>query len=219
MQWDAIKERLAALDVSSLADTDKSMRVLDPEIRPLRTGLKLIGRARTVRCFDDFLTIIQAIEEASPDEALIIDSQGSRTAMFGELLSLEASRRGLAGLVVDGVCRDSRTLRSLDIPVYSRGVTAAAGTANRLGETQIEIQCGGVAVNPGDIVFGDDDGLIVISPDEAAKRIPAAEKIQRVEIEILSRLNAGRDFFEMLNYHEHVERLRAGADSKLTFIV
>ena len=61
MQWDAIKERLAALDVSSLADTDKSMRVLDPEIRPLRTGLKLIGRARTVRCFDDFLTIIQAI--------------------------------------------------------------------------------------------------------------------------------------------------------------
>ena len=85
----------------------------------------------------------------------------------------------MAGIVVDGPCRDTRTIRTLDFPYYARSVSPVGGTAHRLFDTQVPIRCGGVKVNPGDIVFGDDDGLVVATTAELAEAIPIAEEIQR----------------------------------------
>ena len=217
MQLSEIKTRLSKLDTANLADANKELRVLSPEIRPLRPGLKLIGVAHTVRCENDFLTVIKALRDAEPGEVLVIDTQHSRPAVAGELFSTEALRKGLSGLVIDGACRDTAKIKTLDFPVYSRSVIPLAGTTTRIFETQIPVQCGGVTVQPGEIVFGDDDGLIVASVAELSELIPIAEDIQSKEDEILRRMKTGADLLEMLNFDEHWDKVKSGNNSKLSF--
>ena len=159
-----MKRRLLQLDTACVCDADKEqgrLGVVDPAIGSVRRGLKLVGRAYTVRCHEDFLTVIKALRDAEAGEVIVIDSQSSRRALTGELFPSEASRKGLAGIVIDGVCRDTAAIRQLNVPYYARGVNCAAGTTDRLFETQVTINCGGIAVHPGDILFGDDDGLVV----------------------------------------------------------
>ena len=89
-----LRKALLELDCASLADADKSLRVVDAAIRPLNPGRKLLGVARTLRCHEDFLTVIKALNESRPGEILVIDTQGGKRAVVGELFSLEAARLG-----------------------------------------------------------------------------------------------------------------------------
>lgn len=229
MNFEEIKQRLLALDTACVCDGNKAeraadptvteLRVIDPAIRPVRTGLKLVGRAHTVTCHEDFLTVIKGLRDAEPGEVLVIDTQGSRRAVAGELFPTEAARKGLAGIVIDGPCRDTKTIRTLDVPYYARSFNPIAGTTHKIFETQIPIPCGGVIVNPGDIIFGDDDGLIVGSIDELAAAIPIAEEIQRKEDLMLKQMASGVSLFEMLNFEEHYAAIRDGEESKLEFTV
>ena len=219
MHFSEVKTRLAKLDTASLADANKRIRVLDSGIRPIRLGLQMIGRAHTVRCKNDFLSVIRGLSESVEGDVLVIDTGGSQTAVAGELFATEAGRRGLAGIVIDGACRDTSRIRTIPIPVYSRSVTPLAGTTQRLFETQIPIQCGGVTVHPGDILLGDDDGIVVASEEELIEMIPMAEAIQEKEARILKRMESGESLLNMLNYDEHVRRIKAGEESKLDFIL
>ena len=174
MDYDAIKERLLHLDTACICDADKALglglQAMDAGLRPIRTGLKLVGRAYTVRCRDDFLTVIKALADAAPGEVIAIDSQDSTKALTGELFPTEALRKGLAGIVNDGPCRDTAAVRAMDLPYYARSVTCVPGTTNQLGETQIAIRCGGVEVCPGDLLFGDDDGVVAASDPDPGRR-------------------------------------------------
>ena len=219
MNFEEIKRRLSSLDTACICDANKELRVVDPAIRPIRTGLKLIGRAHTVICHEDFLTVIKALGDAQCDDVLVIDSQGSRRALTGELFPTEGMRKRLGGIVIDGPCRDTATLRRLDIPCYAHSVTCVAGTASRLFETQIPISCGGVRVYPGDIVFGDDDGLIVASSTEVSEIIEVAEDIQAREGRLLKRMKEGQSLLDMINFEDHCAKLDAGKHSKLQFLV
>ncbi len=210
--------RLRAVDPAALADADKSIRVIAADIRPVRAGLVLLGPAYTVRCTNDFFAIIAALEDAKPGDVLVVDTQGSTCAVVGELFSLEAARLGLGGIIIDGACRDVSTIRSLEMPVYARSITPVSGTVNTLGERQVAISCGGVTVNPGDIMFGDDDGIIVGTAAELERLLPAAEAIKQTENAVIEQINAGKSLLSLLNHREHGARLRSGdADSKLQF--
>jgi RraA family protein len=217
MTFEEIRDRLARLDTACLCDANKSIRVLHPAIRPIRWDLKLIGRAHTVTVRDDFLTVIKALKDATPGEVLVVDGQGRHRALAGELFATEASRKGLAGLVIDGAVRDAHTLRELEIPVYSRFIFPNAGTTKRVFSTQIPINCGGVEVRPGDIIYGDHDGVIVASDEELTELIPVAEEIQRKEQRILEKMVEGRSLLDMLNFDEHFEKIVSEQDSQLKF--
>ncbi|MEM7342814.1 MAG: RraA family protein [Chloroflexota bacterium] len=217
MKVNDIKKRLLDLDTASLADANKGIRIIDPGIRPLRLGLKLIGVAHTVQCHEDFLTVIKALKDAVPGEVLVIDTKGSLAAVAGELFATEAQRKGLAGLIIDGPCRDSAKIRTLNMPVYSRGQIPVAGTTSGIFETQIPITCGGVTVNSGDILLGDDDGIIVSSATELAELIPIAETIQTKEAAILKQMEQGESLLGMLNFDEHWETVQSGGESQLGF--
>ncbi len=219
MTFDEIRRRLGALDTTSVCDTDKSIRVMDPGMRPVRTGLKLIGRAFTVSCDDDFLAVIKALRDASVGDVLVVEARGGRRAVAGELFTTEAARKGLAGLVVDGAVRDTRRIRTLDIPVYSRHVAPDSGTTAKLGTIGAPVTCGGVTVNPGDVLFGDDDGIVVASVEELGRLIPLAENIQHTEGLALDAMEKGRGLLGMTNFEQHYANVEAGVASKLAFDV
>jgi len=217
MDLDQIKERLTHLETSCLCDADKGLRAMDPGIRPVRTDLKLIGTAFTATCHDDFLTVIEALRDAAPGDVLVVDGQGGHTALAGELFASEAHRKGIAGIVVDGSVRDVETLRTLDIPVYARSFFPTSGTTKRLFETGVELTCGGVKVRPGEILFGDQDGIIVASTAQLSELIPLGEQILEKESEALTRMAQGESLLNMMNFDEHAENVRAGKDSALKF--
>ncbi len=85
MELNEIRTRLSELNTAHLADADKRLRVISPAIRPLQTGLKLVGLAYTVNCHNDFLTVIKSIQDAQEGDVIVIETQGSRLAVAGEL--------------------------------------------------------------------------------------------------------------------------------------
>lgn len=210
--------RLLQIEASHLADADKGLRVMDSGLQRLNPGRKLLGPARTVVAREDFMSVMVALDEAQPGEVLVVDTRGSRRAVLGELFSLEAARRNLAGIVVDGPVRDVVTLRQLALPVYARSQTPLAGTLRQLQPTQVPVICGGVQVLPGDILLGDDDGIVVVSASELTTLLPAAEAIEARERAVIARIQAGENLFSMLNFAEHRANLAAGRDSALRFL-
>jgi regulator of RNase E activity RraA len=150
---------------------------------------------------------------------IVIATNGSSRAVYGELFATEARRRGLAGIVADGLCRDLQGLRRIGLPVFARGTTPRSGTtASRaaLGET---IACGGVDVSPGDIVFGDDDGLLIAAPERIGAALETAELIARSERAILAAQARGEALHALTNHAEHVAALDRGEESALAFRV
>ena len=209
--------RVAAIDAAALCDADQEIRVMDAGLRPVTSFRQMVGRARTVRCRDDFLSVIQALLDSEPGEVLVIDGGGGTRAVAGELFATEAVRRKLAGIVIDGACRDTLKLATLTLPVYARSVSPAAGSAQQPGASREAVSCGGVTVAPGDVVIGDRDGIVVVSESELPALLSRAEEVQRTEAAVLRRLEQGEGLLDMLNFAEHCEALKQGRPSKLRF--
>lgn len=206
-------------DVSALSDADKTLPVVDPAIRALVPGLRLEGRAFTVVAEDDHLPVFAALAAAEPGDVLVIATGGGTRAVFGELFASEAKRRGLAGLAVDGYCRDLRGLREIGLPIYARGTTPASGTTVSRAPHGQTIDFGGVAVSPGFEVHGDDDGLLIAPAEQVAAAREKAEAIGRFERAMLAAMARGETLHDQTNFAEHVARLDAGEDSALAFTI
>ncbi|NIM91456.1 MAG: RraA family protein [Candidatus Aminicenantes bacterium] len=219
MDFKILKERFNRLDTACVCDANKRLRVMDPGIRPIDQGIKMVGIARTVHCKNDFLAIIKALSEAKEDEVLVIDAEGDRIAVAGELFTMEAKRKGLSGIVIDGGFRDVRQAREINFPVYARYITPMAGTSTKIFSTQAEIKCGGVSVSPGDIMLGDDDGIVIMNEKEVTEILDTAEGIQQREERVFRKMKEGVSLIDLLNFTEHYEKVSKKEESKLTFII
>ena len=139
--------------------------------------------------------------------------------MLGELFATEASRRGVAGIVIDGFCRDVGGLRRLGLPVFARGTIPRSGSTVARTPLNSPVHCGGVDVTAGDVVFGDDDGVVIAAPERIAAALDAAEGIARAERAVLEAIGRGEALHDQTNYAEHVARLDRDEPSALAFEV
>jgi 4-hydroxy-4-methyl-2-oxoglutarate aldolase len=212
-------ERLLAIDVSALSDADKTLPIVDPAVRAMIPEVRMAGAAFTVVAEDDHLPVMGALAEAAPGDVLVIATNGGTRAVFGELFATEARRRGLAGIVADGSCRDLRGLRQIGLPVFARGTTPRSGTTVSRAALGTTIVCGGVEVSPGDIVFGDDDGVLIANAHRIAAALDTAELIARSERAILAAQARGEALHALTNHDEHVAALDRGEASALAFRV
>jgi 4-hydroxy-4-methyl-2-oxoglutarate aldolase len=212
-------ERLLEIDVSALSDADKTLPVLDPGVRAMIPDVRVAGPAFTVLAEDDHLPVMSALAEAAPGDVLVIATNGGTRAVYGELFATEARRRGLAGIVTDGFCRDLRGLRSIGLPVFARGTTPRSGTTVSRAALGEPISCGGVEVVSGDIVFADDDGVMIAPAARMQAALETGELIGRAERAILTAQGRGEALHGLTNHADHVAALDRGEASALAFLV
>jgi 4-hydroxy-4-methyl-2-oxoglutarate aldolase len=172
---------------------------VSPEIRLFTPGIPLLGRAFTVKCvLGDWLAAANALEEAQPNDVLVIDvGDTDRAGGWGGTASAYAKRRGIGGVVTNGSVRDLDEIRELQFPVYA-GACALRG-AKRVndGWRQIPISLGGVVVNPGDIVVGDVDGLVVVSAHKEEQVLTRLEQLKSREDRKHGEMAAAPSYIEL----------------------
>jgi regulator of RNase E activity RraA len=170
-----------------------NLSTMASDIHALVPGTKVCGPALTVVTrAGDFLPILVALHGAGPGDVLVIDNQGQPdTALWGEITTTEARRKGLAGLVADGFVRDIDGIREAGYPVFARGTSPKVAGRSSLGAVNVPVQCGGVVVNPGDIIVGDSDGVVVVPCRQAAAIVDLAERIGRYEADLLQKVASG----------------------------
>lgn len=170
------------------------VRFMKPEIKPINKLSKMVGIAYTVRIEGrDSTALYHALKKAPEGSVIVVDHSGDTTfACVGEMLTLVAEAHGLAGIVIDGPATDYIALSKTTYPVFRTGISVATTIVLGIsGEYGVPIQCGGTAIKPGDIIFGDADGVVVIPPDGYETLLVKAEAAAKREIEMRKLFKAG----------------------------
>jgi 4-hydroxy-4-methyl-2-oxoglutarate aldolase len=174
MSKESIVAQFAAYATATIYEAAGRRGEMEPAIRPLIPGTRLAGRAYTVQCFiGDTTAVIQAIDVARPGDVLVVDIGGTeRATAWGSSSSAAAKKRGLGGMVTNGSARDLEEMRAVGLPVYATGVSVRGTAKHHQGTTGVPVSVGGAVVKPGDIIIGDEDGIVVV-PQEQEKELLA----------------------------------------------
>lgn len=202
-----ILKELSALCTPSVSDALGRFGCMNSNIRPLFKGVKIIGPAYTVMNYSqDNLMSHYALKMAQPGDVLVVTQNGSRRGSgWGELMSMAAKVKGLAGLVIDGPVRDVAELETIGFPIFSNGVMAEGTVKTSPGAINYPVCCGGQSVSPGDVILGDDDGVVVIPAFKLEETKQKAESIEEKEAVMKKKILAGESIYDILNLSQIVE--------------
>jgi regulator of RNase E activity RraA len=175
---DATVAGLQEFDTAAVSDLMNRLYTMVTGIRALTDpSLTIAGPACTVKCYPgDNLMVHKSLDIAQPGDVVVVDTSASgMTAVLGDLVCTKARHRGIAGFVVDGLIRDLERIRELaDFPVFARGVTPIGPLHRGPGEINHPVAAGGIVVQPGDIVLGDLNGVVIVprtSADDVLQRL------------------------------------------------
>ena len=207
-----VKERLQALDSSSLSDAMDKLRIPGQAlgIMPISRQFKVVGPAYTVRMLPRGMSgksVGDYIDEVPPGCVIVIDNAGrTDTTVWGDILTEVAHRQGVAGTVIDGVCRDTDVSVETGYPVFARSHTMRTGKDRVAAEAYQEpVALGGARVESGDWIFGDADGVLVLPQAHVEAVLDEAESIVEVEKSIREAVRSGQRLAQArnaLNYHQ-----------------
>lgn len=163
-----------------------------PGVKPLNDEHKIMGRVITVQTSaTDWGTALKAIDMAEKGDVLFINTDSDDSAVWGELTSKNAEHNGIAGTVIYGAVRDAAAVRELNYPVFSRSIVPNAGNPRGEGEVNIPVQCGDIMVNPRDVIFGDDCGVVVVPGEIFPQAVSKAMEIKEGEKDINNKIEKG----------------------------
>jgi regulator of RNase E activity RraA len=180
---------------SVIGDVMGRMRVMNYAIKPLnQPGVHMAGSALTVRTHpSDNLLVHKAMDIARPGDIIVVDASGdTEHAIIGEIMSFYAKTKGIGGFVIDGAIRDRIGIAKLGLPVFAKGTTPRGPYKEGPGEVNTTISCANVPVSPGDIIVGDDDGVVVIPKDEAHVIFEKALELSSKEEEAMRSIGQGK---------------------------
>lgn len=182
---------------------------MDSGINPAYEGAETAGTAITVKAAPgDNLIIHKAITMAEPGDVLVIDADGfTETGHLGELMCKSCQVNKLAGIVIDGSIRDRLAIAEMEFPVYARGTHPRGPLKQDPGSINVAVSCGGVTVEPGDVVVGDDDGLAVAPRESAAEILERSREKLDSEDAVRDELVEGEYLFERNGYDRLFEEL------------
>ncbi|MBC7287970.1 MAG: orotidine 5'-phosphate decarboxylase [Armatimonadetes bacterium] len=180
-----------------------------PDIRPIAPGLRCVGPAVTVWTYPgDWAKPVEAIDVAPPGSVLVIDVLGQGPAVWGEEASKSCVSRGVAGVVINGACRDTREIRELGFPVFSRLVCPQAGDPKGMGMIGVTLKIGETVVRPGDWIIADDDGVVAVPREKAVEIANRALAVVERESREKAEIEQGRTLAEVSELQRWEQRRR-----------
>ncbi|AIB15331.1 4-hydroxy-4-methyl-2-oxoglutarate aldolase (plasmid) [Azospirillum argentinense] len=198
-------EQIAAFATIGAATVHEALGrrgAVDSAIKPIWPGLRIVGAAFPLKTQPgDNLTLHAAMKLARPGDVLVVDAgdyteQGS----FGDVMATSAQSLGLAGLVTNGGVRDAAAIRDIGFPIFSRAISIKGTVKATLGPIAQPIVVGGVTVHPGDLIVGDDDGLVVVPLDEVEAVLTASRARLEKEERLRADLQSGKTTWDIGNY-------------------
>ncbi|QAU48876.1 RraA family protein [Bradyrhizobium guangzhouense] len=188
-----VAERFARLPVANVSDSMSRLTAGGARLRPMHGSGGLAGPALTVKTAPgDNLMVHKAIALAEPGDVIVVDAGGDLTnAITGEMMLMQMVKRGVAGLVINGAIRDAGFIRSQTFPVFAAGVTHRGPYKNGPGEINVAIAIDGMVIEPGDLIIGDDDGLLCVPFDQTEGVFKAATAKFEAEQKQMANIEAG----------------------------
>jgi RraA family protein len=181
------------LPVACVSDCMQRMFAGGPDLRPMHNGRPMAGAAFTVKVRPgDNLMIHKAIQLAGPGDVLVVDGAGDLTnALIGEIMTSAAHAKGIVGMVIYGSVRDAGYLKTQDFGVFACGVTHRGPYKDGPGEINVPVALGGMVIHPGDLILGDDDGVLCIPIDQASTLLKDTQIRVEQETAILEQIRSG----------------------------
>jgi regulator of RNase E activity RraA len=185
----------------AISDCMGRFNAMTSDMRPLFDGIRLVGTAVTVKTLaSDLAAAFKAIDLCEPGDVVVIDSHGSvNTAFWGENMTMSAINRGVAGVLIDGACRDVEEIRKLRFPVMCKGIVPNVGSISGYGHVNVAIQCAGVAVSPGDLIVVDGNGVVVVPRDESPAILEQAGRLLATEHVLQEKIRAGATIGQLVD--------------------
>lgn len=170
--------KLQGYATTELCDGSAVYNAMDYRIQCRISGRKIVGPALTVKLpYGEGQFVMEAIRQAKPGDILVLAGQGNeKTSLWGDFRSFCARKKGIAGVVIDGLFRDYAGCKEEGVPIYAFGCTCGTAVKVDQGELQVPVSCGGVVVHPGDLIVGDENGVCVIPIEQAEAILERAEE-------------------------------------------
>jgi len=189
---EGVRDILLKTTTADISHANHNMPGLDG-IRPVVLGVKMVGRAVTVRTYPgDFAKPVEAVDVAEEGDVIVVDCGGVGPAVWGELATNSAMLKGLSGVVIEGAIRDTREIRKLKFPAFARSIVPHAGEPKGFGEIGVPVTISGVRIKPGDWIVGDDDGVVVLPKESAVEFANRAMDCLEAENRILEEIKSGK---------------------------